>query len=76
MAENQGNETGKGVKRQRRQFSAVEKRRDQIFKNPMTTAAAIDRLVHHSVILEFNGPSIRAEEAKKRNPKTPPQPSP
>ena len=27
MAENQGNETGKGVKRQRRQFSAVEKRR-------------------------------------------------
>jgi len=54
----------------------VEKRRDQIFKNPMTTAAAIDRLVHHSVILEFNGPSIRAEEAKKRNPKTPPQPSP
>jgi transposase-like protein len=27
MAENQGNETGKGAKRQRRQFSAVEKRR-------------------------------------------------
>jgi DNA replication protein DnaC len=49
---------------------------DRIFKNPMTTAAAIDRLVHHSVILEFNGPSIRAEEAKKRNPKTSPQPSP
>src|SRR5262245_30033829 len=42
---------------------------DRIFKNPMTTAAAIDRLVHHSVILEFDGPSIRAEEAKKRNPK-------
>ena len=42
---------------------------DHIFKNPMTTAAAIDRLVHHSVILEFDGPSIRAEEAKKRNPK-------
>lgn len=40
---------------------------DRIFKNPMTTAAAIDRLVHHSVILEFDGPSIRAEEAKKRN---------
>jgi DNA replication protein DnaC len=40
---------------------------DQIFKNPMTTAAAIDRLVHHSVILEFDGPSIRAEEARKRN---------
>lgn len=42
---------------------------DRIFKNPMTTAAAIDRLVHHSVILEFDGPSIRAEEAKKRNSK-------
>ncbi len=42
---------------------------DRIFKNPMTTAAAIDRLVHHSVILEFDGPSIRAEEARKRNPK-------
>jgi DNA replication protein DnaC len=48
---------------------------DRIFKNPMTTAAAIDRLVHHSVILEFDGPSIRAEEAKKRNRKDPPQPS-
>ena len=41
----------------------------------MTTAAAIDRLVHHSVILEFDGPSIRAEEAKKRNRKDPPPPS-
>ena len=27
MAENQGNETGKGAKRPRRQLSAVEKRR-------------------------------------------------
>ncbi len=33
---------------------------DQIFKNPMTTAAAIDRLVHHCVILEFDVPSYRA----------------
>lgn len=49
---------------------------DRIFKNPMTTAAAIDRIVHHSVILEFDGPSIRAEEAKKRNRKDLPQPSP
>src|SRR5690606_7336604 len=38
-------------------------------KNPTTAAAAIDRLVHHSVIREFDGPSIRAEEAKKRNSK-------
>lgn len=37
-----------------------------IFKDPMTTAAAIDRLVHHSVILEFNIGSYRLEEAKKK----------
>jgi DNA replication protein DnaC len=34
---------------------------DRIFKNPMTTAAAIDRLVHHSVILEFDVASFRTE---------------
>jgi DNA replication protein DnaC len=39
---------------------------DRIFKNPMTTQAAIDRLVHHSVILEFNGRSRRADEAEER----------
>lgn len=38
----------------------------RIFKDPMTTAAAIDRLVHHSVILEFAVPSYRTEAAKKR----------
>ena len=37
---------------------------DRIFKNPMTTAAAIDRLVHHSVILEFNVPSFRTAAAQ------------
>ena len=37
-----------------------------IFKDPMTTAAAIDRLVHHSIILELNLPSYRLEESKKR----------
>jgi DNA replication protein DnaC len=36
---------------------------DRIFKDPMTTAAAIDRLVHHSVILEMTGTSLRAEAA-------------
>lgn len=41
---------------------------DQIFHNPMTTAAAIDRLVHHSVILEFNVKSYRGEEAQARSP--------
>ena len=38
---------------------------EQIFKDPMTTAAAIDRLVHHSVILELNVDSYRMEQAKK-----------
>jgi DNA replication protein DnaC len=38
---------------------------EQIFKNPMPTAAAIDRLVHHSVIVALNLPSYRAEQAKK-----------
>ena len=39
---------------------------DRIFKNPMTTAAAIDRLVHHSAILEFSGRSKRADDAEAR----------
>ncbi len=38
---------------------------EQIFKDPMTTAAAIDRLVHHSIILELNVDSYRMEQAKK-----------
>ena len=42
---------------------------DQIFKDTMTTAAAIDRLVHHSVIIEMNVPSYRIETAKKAKPK-------
>lgn len=37
---------------------------DQIFKNPMTTMAAIDRVVHHSVILDLAGvESYRVREA-------------
>ena len=38
---------------------------EAVFKDPMTTAAAIDRLVHHCVIVELNIPSYRAEQAKK-----------
>jgi DNA replication protein DnaC len=38
---------------------------EQIFKDPMTTAAAIDRLVHHSVILELNLSSYRLEQSRK-----------
>lgn len=45
---------------------------DQIFKNPMTTAAAIDRFVHHCVILEFDVPSFRSEgEGEKDQNPTP-----
>jgi DNA replication protein DnaC len=40
---------------------------DTIFKNPMTAAAAIDRLIHHSIILELNIPSYRVEKAKSNN---------
>ncbi len=42
---------------------------DQIFKDPMTTMAAVDRLVHHAVILEFDNGSVRADEAKKKRSK-------
>jgi DNA replication protein DnaC len=42
---------------------------EQIFKDPMTTAAAIDRVVHHSIIVEFGKeiPSHRAQEAAQRS---------
>ena len=39
---------------------------EAIFKDPMTTAAAIDRLVHHSIILELNVPSYRMEQAQRQ----------
>jgi DNA replication protein DnaC len=39
---------------------------DQIFKDTMTTAAAVDRVVHHSVILELTIESYRAQAAKER----------
>lgn len=39
---------------------------DQIFKDTMTTAAAIDRVVHHSVTLDLGTKSYRAEEALER----------
>jgi len=39
---------------------------DQIFKDPMTTTAAIDRLVHHAHVLELNVDSYRAEQAQQR----------
>jgi DNA replication protein DnaC len=39
---------------------------ERIFRDQMATAAAIDRLVHHSVLLEFDVPSYRTERAKRR----------
>jgi len=54
-------EPGRGMLTSNLTFSKWE----QIFKDPMTTAAAIDRLVHHSIILELNLPSYRLEQSKK-----------
>jgi DNA replication protein DnaC len=48
---------------------------EQIFKDPMVTAAAIDRLVHHSVILELNIESYRMQVAKKNKSKKPDGPA-
>jgi DNA replication protein DnaC len=41
---------------------------ERIFKDPMTTTAAIDRVVHHSIIVEFGKqvPSHRAQQAAQR----------
>jgi len=42
---------------------------NKIFKDPLTTAAAIDRIVHHSIIIEFGREikSLRMQEAARRN---------
>jgi len=37
---------------------------DRIFQDPMTTACAIDRLVHHATILDMTGPSFRSDAAQ------------
>ncbi|MBI5516892.1 MAG: ATP-binding protein [Deltaproteobacteria bacterium] len=43
---------------------------ERIFKSPMTTVAAIDRLVHHSTILEFRQlRTFRGQEAEEREAK-------
>ena len=38
---------------------------DQIFKDPMTTMAAVDRLVHHATILEFTGDTQRTPKKRQ-----------
>ncbi len=40
--------------------------RDHIFANPMVTSAAIDRVVHHAVILEFDVPNYRTDATQQR----------
>jgi DNA replication protein DnaC len=46
---------------------------DRIFKDPLTTMAAIDRLVHHSIILEFDGASQRVRKTGDKEAKDPAQ---
>ena len=46
---------------------------DRIFRDQMATAAAIDRLVHHSVLLEFDVPSFRTAHATRRSKATSPK---
>jgi len=40
---------------------------DSIFADSMMTVAAIDRLVHHSVILEIQADSFRQQAALKQS---------
>jgi DNA replication protein DnaC len=47
---------------------------DRIFRDQMATAAAIDRLVHHAVILEFDVPSYRTDRSRPMPPAPPPPP--
>ena len=44
---------------------------DKVFKDAMTTMAAVDRLVHHATVLELNGESYRAQTANRRNKRAP-----
>lgn len=46
---------------------------DRIFRDQMATAAAIDRLVHHAVILEFDVPSFRTDRSRPSPPASPPR---
>ena len=41
---------------------------DRIFRDQMATAAAIDRLVHHAVVLEFDVPSFRTDRSGRKAP--------
>ena len=45
---------------------------DRIFRDQMATAAAIDRLVHYAVVLEFDVPSFRTDPSRPTSPPSPP----
>ena len=47
---------------------------DRIFRDQMATAAAIDRLVHHAVLLEFDVPSYRTDRSRSSPPAPAPKP--
>ena len=42
---------------------------DAIFPDPAMTVAAVDRLVHHSIILEMNTKSYRRKVAEANSPR-------
>ena len=44
---------------------------DRIFRDQMATAAAIDRLVHHAVVIEFDVPSYRTDRSRPKSPLAP-----
>jgi len=48
---------------------------DRIFRDQMATAAAIDRLVHHAVLLEFDAPSYRTDRSRPTRPASVPRSS-
>jgi hypothetical protein len=56
--------TKPGHRYPRRHYGWQTSQWETIFKDAMT-AAAIDRLVHHCVIVELNISSYRVEQAKK-----------
>ncbi len=51
--------------------NVVFSRWERIFHDPMTAMAAVDRLVHHSVILEFGGESHRNNNGATKQEKSP-----
>jgi DNA replication protein DnaC len=49
---------------------------DKIFTDPSMTVAAIDRVVHHSIIIEIQADSHRKRQAISRNIRIPLEPEP